>query len=88
MWVRVRRVVISIALLIGLPMLGLNAGPRILSAWRDADVRNWRSLGTPPLMPSAMVSADLDSVAVRTVGGSFFECDHMAEHGTTLAGGE
>ena len=71
----VRRVVITVLLLIGLPLLGVGAGFALLDAWKDADAGRWQSLGTPPEMPTAIVDADIDAVYVRGQGGSLFECD-------------
>ena len=73
MWVR--RVVITILLLIGLPLLGVGAGFALLEAWNRADAGGWESLGTPPEALEAMVDASLDAVYARAVDGSLFACD-------------
>jgi hypothetical protein len=72
MWVR--RIIISLLLLIGLPLLGVGAGFRLLDAWKRAD--KWEALGRPPVMPAEIVDADLSEVLVRGQDESLYVCDH------------
>jgi hypothetical protein len=71
MWVR--RIMISLLLLIGLPLLGVGAGFRLLDAWRRSD--DWEALGRPSVMPAEIVDADLSQVLVRGQDGSLYVCD-------------
>jgi hypothetical protein len=68
-------ILVSVLLLIGLPLLGLNASLRHLGSRWDKGAGRWRSLGAPPERPMEIVDADLDRVYVRGQDGALFECD-------------
>ena len=70
------RLIITIALLIGLPFLGLGGGLALMRGCQRADAEQWEPLGVPPEMPTEIVDAGLDIVYVRGRGGSLFACDH------------
>jgi hypothetical protein len=71
-----RRIIVSLVLLIGLPLLGIPAGFALLDAWKGWDAGSWQELGTPPKKPTSIVNADLDEVYVRAQDGSLWVCDH------------
>ena len=71
------RLIVSVALLFGLPLLGLNGGFALLRSCQRADAAEWESLGQPPEPPVEIVDAGLSKVYVRVDGGSLFECDHI-----------
>jgi len=70
-----RRIVISLLLLIGLPLLGIPAGSALLSAWNRAETRSWEALGRPAQVPIAIEDADLDEVWVRAEDESLYVCN-------------
>ena len=68
------RIVISILLLIGLPLLGIRAGFSFVEGWKNLE--RWQSLGSPADMPLRIVAGNLYVVYLRAQDGSLFECDH------------
>jgi hypothetical protein len=68
------RIVISVLLLVGLPILGFRAGFSFVEGWKNLE--RWQSLGSPADMPLAIVDGSLDVVYLRGQDGSLFECDH------------
>jgi hypothetical protein len=68
-------ILMSILLLIGLPILALDASARFLGTRKDRAVGHWQSLGSPPETPTEFVVADHEYAYVRGQDGSLLECD-------------
>jgi hypothetical protein len=70
------RILITVVLLVGLPLLGVPVGFRLLHAWKGWETRSWQELGQPAQVPVAIMDADLEVVYVRGEKGALYACNH------------
>jgi hypothetical protein len=70
-----KRLAISVLLLIGLPVLGILGGCAARELWYKADENGWASLGRPADTPVAFVDGDSHFVCIQDQDGFLQECD-------------
>jgi hypothetical protein len=66
---------VSILLLGGLPLLGIDLASGWLVRWNRGDYVSWQSLGSPPIKATSIAYVDLDVVCVRGADGSLAACE-------------